>query len=191
MAGKRARVKRTFGEISPLPSGRYRARYRGPDGERHTAPVTFLSRMDAETWLSGQARKVSSGDWTAPSEAVLEGVRFEALARTAGGHRCRGSAHRSCGRPAQPYESPGRGSRRPARYRNAVRGCGLGQPRTRKNGEPRIEQRRPRGGPVQRGTPHDNLGWGGRSSGSWPFIDHRVDDDSKFQRAFSLAAARP
>ena len=51
MATRRVRAKRTFGEISRLPSGRYRARYRGPDGERHTAPVTFLSRMDAETWL--------------------------------------------------------------------------------------------------------------------------------------------
>ena len=81
MAGKSAREKRTFGEISPLPSGRFRARYRGPDGERHASPVTFLSRMDAETWLSGQARKVTSGDWTPPTEAVREGVRFEDLAR--------------------------------------------------------------------------------------------------------------
>ena len=77
----RRQVKRTFGEISSLPSGRYRARYRGPDGERHTAPVTFLSRMDAETWLSGQARKVSSGDWKPPAESVVEGVRLEAFAR--------------------------------------------------------------------------------------------------------------
>lgn len=56
----RRQDKRTFGEISPLPSGRYRARYRGPDGDRYTAPVTFLSRMDAETWLSAQDRKISS-----------------------------------------------------------------------------------------------------------------------------------
>lgn len=61
----RRQEKRTFGEISPLPSGRYRARHRGPDGERYTAPVTFLSRMDAETWLSAQARKISSGDSSA------------------------------------------------------------------------------------------------------------------------------
>lgn len=77
----RRQEKRTFGEISPLPSGRYRARYRGPDGERYPAPVTFLSRMDAETWLSAQARKVSSGDWTPPTEVVAEGVRFEEFAR--------------------------------------------------------------------------------------------------------------
>lgn len=77
----RRQEKRTFGEISPLPSGRYRARYRGPDGERYPAPVTFLSRMDAETWLSAQARKVSSGDWTPPVGVVAEGGRFEEFAR--------------------------------------------------------------------------------------------------------------
>ena len=82
MATKRAREKRTFGEISLLPSGRYRARYRGPDGERHTAPVTFLSRMDAETWLSKQARKVSSGDWKPPQGAAVEGARVEGFARS-------------------------------------------------------------------------------------------------------------
>ncbi len=77
----RRQEKRTFGEISPLPSGRYRARYRGPDGERYTAPVTFLSRMDAETWLSAQARKISSGDWTPPTEVAADGARFEEFAR--------------------------------------------------------------------------------------------------------------
>jgi len=82
MATKRAREKRTFGEISLLPSGRYRARYRGPDGERHTAPVTFLSRMDAETWLSKQARKISSGDWKPPESAAVEGARVEEFARS-------------------------------------------------------------------------------------------------------------
>jgi len=47
------------------------------------------------------------------------------------------------------------------------------------------------GGLFSVGRPMTTSAGGGRSSGSWPFIDHRVDDDSKFQRAFSLAAARP
>lgn len=81
MARRQTREKRDFGEISALPSGRYRARYRGPDGERHSAPVTFLSRMDAETWLSGQARKISAGDWVPPTETPVQGVRFEEFAR--------------------------------------------------------------------------------------------------------------
>ena len=81
MARRQTREKRAFGEISPLPSGRYRARYRGPDGERHSAPVTLLSRMDAETWLSGQARKISAGDWVPPTETPVQGVRVEEFAR--------------------------------------------------------------------------------------------------------------
>ena len=37
MGSRRAKVKRGFGEISLLPSGRFRARYTGPDGNRHSA----------------------------------------------------------------------------------------------------------------------------------------------------------
>lgn len=58
-----SRKRRRFGEISRLPSGRYRARYRGPDQQRHTAPRTFQSRMDAEAWLATQHHIVSAGAW--------------------------------------------------------------------------------------------------------------------------------
>jgi len=47
-----ARAKATFGGIRRLPSGRYQARYSGPDLVRHTAPITFDSKGDAETWLA-------------------------------------------------------------------------------------------------------------------------------------------
>jgi len=82
MATKKGPEKRTFGEITPLATGRYRARYRGPDGERHNAPVTFLSRLDAETWLGAQHRLVSSGDWKPPAFAATEGVKVDEYART-------------------------------------------------------------------------------------------------------------
>lgn len=82
MATKKGPEKRTFGEITLLATGRYRARYRGPDGERHNAPVTFLSRLDAETWLGAQHRLVSSGDWKPPALAATEGVKVEEYART-------------------------------------------------------------------------------------------------------------
>jgi len=71
MGRPRAKVKRGFGEVGQLPSGRYRARYTGPDGGRHSAPITFVARIDAEGWLvdqermivaaSGNRRHVSSG----------------------------------------------------------------------------------------------------------------------------------
>jgi hypothetical protein len=33
-------------------SGRYQASYIGPDLRRHFAPVTFSSKMNAESWLA-------------------------------------------------------------------------------------------------------------------------------------------
>lgn len=74
--------RRAFGEISLLPSGRYRARYRGPDGARYTAPVTFLSRLDADTWLRAQARRVDSGQWVPPAVAELESATVEDYAQS-------------------------------------------------------------------------------------------------------------
>lgn len=46
--GSRAR----FGNVRTLPSGRYQARYVGPDGLSHQAHTTFDTKGDAETWLS-------------------------------------------------------------------------------------------------------------------------------------------
>ena len=63
MGSRRATSKRVFGEISRLPSGRYRARYTRPDRNRHSAPVTFVARIDAEGWLVEQERLISRGEW--------------------------------------------------------------------------------------------------------------------------------
>ena len=67
MASPRPGHKRTFGEISKLPSGRYRARLRIPGGERISAPQTFVARIDAEFWLAEQERALSRGDWQPPT----------------------------------------------------------------------------------------------------------------------------
>ena len=48
--------KRGFGEIERLPSGRVRARYTGPDLRRHSAPITFETKLDAEAWLVDERR---------------------------------------------------------------------------------------------------------------------------------------
>ena len=71
MSGRRAIGRRAFGEISRLPSGRFRARYTGPDLVRHSAPVTFVTRIDAEGWLADQERRISRGEWTAPTRHVV------------------------------------------------------------------------------------------------------------------------
>ena len=60
--------KRGFGAIERLSSGRYRARYRGPDLRRHTAPITFDTKLDAEAWLVDERRLMVAGDWMPPDQ---------------------------------------------------------------------------------------------------------------------------
>ena len=72
MGSRRAKGKRGFGEISSLPSRRFRARYTGPDGNRHSAPLTFVARIDAEGWLVEQERLISRGEWRPPARQVRE-----------------------------------------------------------------------------------------------------------------------
>ncbi|MFZ2750249.1 MAG: hypothetical protein WAZ15_08090, partial [Propioniciclava sp.] len=72
MGKPRAKAKRGFGEVGQLPSGRYRARYTGPDGGRHSAPITFVARIDAEGWLVDQELMISRGEWEPPARQVRE-----------------------------------------------------------------------------------------------------------------------
>ena len=59
---------RGFGHVRKLPSKRIQASYVGPDMRRHTAPVTFDTRMDAEAWLAGEhARLTGTVDWDSPA----------------------------------------------------------------------------------------------------------------------------
>lgn len=64
-----ARTRRSFGLIDQLPSGRHRARYTGPDGKRHSAPHTFDTKTDAETWLSLRQAEIVRQEWTPASAA--------------------------------------------------------------------------------------------------------------------------
>ncbi|GAB2906347.1 site-specific integrase [Rhodococcus aerolatus] len=58
--------KRSFGQITRLPSKRWRARYTGPDGRLHNGPSTFDTRVDAEAWLTDERRAISAGNWAPP-----------------------------------------------------------------------------------------------------------------------------
>jgi len=60
------RRRRGFGAIRRLPSRRYQASYLGPDAIRHTAPVTFETREDAEGWLVERRREVTGETWESP-----------------------------------------------------------------------------------------------------------------------------
>jgi integrase len=58
--------KRRFGRVRELPSGRWQARYKGPDGIDRPAPHTFESKTSAERWLTVTEADVLKGDWTDP-----------------------------------------------------------------------------------------------------------------------------
>ncbi|MFI0225084.1 tyrosine-type recombinase/integrase [Streptomyces lydicus] len=62
MAAKR----RPFGRVRKLPSGRYQARYVGPDGLLRPAPETFRTKRDADDWLAGKQAEMRRGDWHDP-----------------------------------------------------------------------------------------------------------------------------
>jgi integrase len=58
-------AKQTFGSVDRLPSGRYRARYLGPDGQRHTK--IFSAKADAWAWLATQQTDLVRKSWRAPN----------------------------------------------------------------------------------------------------------------------------
>lgn len=69
--------KRRFGRVRRLPSGRYQARYLGPDGIDRPAPETFASKADAEVWLTRKEVEIRDGEWIDPD---LGKVLFEIYA---------------------------------------------------------------------------------------------------------------
>lgn len=58
--------RRGFGSVTKMRSGRYQARYVGPDLVRHAAGKTFEARIDAEAWLVAEHRMIDAGTWTPP-----------------------------------------------------------------------------------------------------------------------------
>ena len=66
-----ATKRESWGSLRKLPSGRWQARYPGPDGEAYTArteddkSLTFLTKTDARRWVAAVHTKVSLGQDTA------------------------------------------------------------------------------------------------------------------------------
>jgi integrase len=59
-------MARDFGNARKLTSGRWQARYRGPDGQRRSAPNTFKTEREANRWLSLKEAEVLRGEWVNP-----------------------------------------------------------------------------------------------------------------------------
>lgn len=68
---RKAVAKRRFGQVQRMRSGRYQARYTGPDGGRHTAPSTFDAKDDAIAWLRAERPLVESPETWLPPKVRL------------------------------------------------------------------------------------------------------------------------
>jgi hypothetical protein len=56
-----------FGRVRKLPSGRWQARYHGPDGVDRPAPATFATLTDTRVWLSTVEADLVRGKWIDPT----------------------------------------------------------------------------------------------------------------------------
>ena len=63
--------RRRFGSIRRLPSGRYQARYLGPDDVYHPADDTFDTKADAEEWLTLKEAEILEDDWIDPDAGEI------------------------------------------------------------------------------------------------------------------------
>ncbi|MEU9009462.1 tyrosine-type recombinase/integrase [Streptomyces sp. NPDC048479] len=70
MANSKGR-RRTFGAVRKLPSGRYQARYPGPDGVMRPASETFETARDADDWLAEKQTEIRRGDWQDPDAGAI------------------------------------------------------------------------------------------------------------------------
>ena len=68
--------KRRYGRVRRLPSGRYQARYPGPDGLDRPAPNTFATKRAAEIWLTLKESEITWGDWLDPSAGAVPFVKY-------------------------------------------------------------------------------------------------------------------
>jgi integrase len=58
--------RRRFGTVRQLRSGRFQARYLGPDGVMRPADETFASKTEAERWLTRTEARILDSDWIDP-----------------------------------------------------------------------------------------------------------------------------
>jgi len=70
-----------WGAVDRLPSGRYRARYTGPDHRRHTAPTTFTAKKSARAWLNRTHADIQADRWVDPESAEAVDTMFGDYAR--------------------------------------------------------------------------------------------------------------
>src|SRR5262249_61506835 len=68
--------KRRFGRVRHLPSGRWQARYKGPDGLDRPALGTFTSKTEAERWLALTEAEIIRDDWIDPDAGRVPFIEY-------------------------------------------------------------------------------------------------------------------
>lgn len=63
--------RRRFGTVRQLPSGRWQARYPGPDGIVRPADDTFATKTEADNWLIRKEAEILDGDWIDPDASEV------------------------------------------------------------------------------------------------------------------------
>lgn len=76
MAGRKPQRRREFGTVRKLPSGRWQARYLGPDGQRYTAPETFDTKSDAQEWLNLVRADIERNQWRNPDAGAINFKKY-------------------------------------------------------------------------------------------------------------------
>ena len=63
--------KRRFGRVRQLTSGRWQARYTGPDGIDRPAPETFATKTNTDVWLILKEAEIRTDDWINPDDGKI------------------------------------------------------------------------------------------------------------------------
>jgi integrase len=71
MSGNTKGGKRRFGSVRQLPSGKWQARYTGPDGQPRKAPTSFDTKRAAEQWLVETEAEMLRGEWLDPDAGTI------------------------------------------------------------------------------------------------------------------------
>jgi integrase len=70
--------RRRFGAVRELRSGRWQARYRGPDGIMRPADRTFPSKTAAEVWLTRTEAEILNDEWISPDAGRVPFAEYAA-----------------------------------------------------------------------------------------------------------------
>ena len=79
-SGTRRRARSSFGNLRRLPSGRYQARYTDPTGRLRSAPVTFETKGDAESFLASVRTDIARDTWTPTTSRRAKVLTFASYA---------------------------------------------------------------------------------------------------------------